>query len=271
MKRYLSKSVLLIILVLALFLPSCSSLDNNSQNTTFTPSITKKYSQACPELVNNNVVLEIKPIEVSFSESYTDALVQYLNNGGNLLLLQQQLKKLMHWFTVETTDVTNDSVPEIIIRANWTYIIECNNGKYQSLLEVEPHDLVYNYSPSVKTNEDLNNNGIPELIIIKQFGGPYPIQNLIILEWDGKAFSNIITKDDICIFHGIETCIKNGIISISNGSVEFTLIENGTKEVSILDGSEMQKDSSRYDDITPIKLLLRWNGNYYAIYYIEYL
>jgi hypothetical protein len=270
MKKYLSIKVFWIIPILAMFLASCRNLENNSQNKTITFSIAKEYSQACSELVNDDVLLEIKPIEVSFSQSYNDAIVEYLNNGGNLLMLQQQLEKLMHWFTVEAIDVTNDSIPEVIIRANWTYIIECKNGKYKSLLQVEPYDLVYNYSPSVQTNEDLNNNGIPEIIIIKQFGGPSPINVVEILEWNGKVFDNIVTIDNICISHGIDTCIRDGIIYIKHGSVDYKRIDNGTKEICITDGLNLVNDPFDDNDI-PINIILRWNGKYFAIYFIEYV
>lgn len=265
--------LLMVIPLIILITISCSKATIASQPIEYddTELPAPESGLTCPELMLSNVPLSIGPLEESYRENYSDKLLDYLNLGGSIDGLRAELRNIMDWFTVEEKDITNDSNPEIIVEANWIYIIGCRGGAYQSILIIEPHDLVYDYSPIIRTNDDINNNNIPELIIAKQTGGPSPINIIEILEWDGKIFRNIVTNDQFCISHGMDTCIREGKIILEDGYIEYTRIEDGTKEINIISGMKMGKDPDKYGDVTPIKINLRWNGDIFVIYKIDML
>jgi hypothetical protein len=55
-----------------------------------------------------------------------------------------------------------------------------------------------------------------------------------------------------------------------NGYMKINELENGIMEISIFDGEEMSKDPEKYGNVTPIHIILRWNGLLFVVYSIKY-
>ncbi len=94
-------------------------------------------------------------------------------------------------------DVTNDGPSEIILSGDSSdgsgtgsiYIVGCKNSSYMVLKEVS--SLEYP-SPQLWTVQDLNGNGIPEIVIaIRTCGGFGSCWMIYVLEWNKDAFQNI--------------------------------------------------------------------------------
>jgi len=95
-------------------------------------------------------------------------------------------------------DVTNDAQVEILITgetkdgvgAGSLYIYGCQTGTYTLLHKISALE---SPSPQLATIQDLNKNGIPEIVTaIRTCGGFGSCWVISILEWDGKTFQNLV-------------------------------------------------------------------------------
>ena len=151
------------------------------------------------------------PEEVDETEKLAGDILEALNNGLSLTNLQKNLSQIeiignmfppqtsegkpMPYLIAFAQDLTGDGVEEIVFINRkiehfllpWTlHVFSCQQGKYamtfhQNIDEFESYDL-----------RDLNNNGIPEIIIHHYH---LPMQGpwlLYIFEWDGEYFRNLI-------------------------------------------------------------------------------
>lgn len=86
---------------------------------------------------------------------YNDATLNYLNSGGTLDKLERK-----HWG--EVVDLTGDGLKELLFAEFGKFFVYgCKDGQYKILYEVEGTQ----NTPVLDYVVDLNNNGIPELIV----------------------------------------------------------------------------------------------------------
>lgn len=222
--------------------------------------------ELCPKSNDFSKHLDIGPISETFDQSYELPILDFLNNGGSIDLLNRKLKNLVYWFDIQYIDLTNDTAPEIVIYANRLYIFTCVNGKYAASLVVNPLP-IENYGPTLKI-KDMNLDGIPELIISRTYGGQTPSMQIEILEWDGKEFQSLLAKDNVCSRHfSIYACIYDGVPDILGGDAKLIDIDNnGTIELLISGGSSIVGgDAVLYHPTRFENMVWQWNGKEFIL------
>ncbi len=111
---------------------------------------------------------------------YYEEILSYFNMGGTF-------KNLDGKHGGRFVDLTGDGVAEFAFRDIYAvFVIGCESGQYETLLGVPP----IQSGPTIELIDDLNNNGIPELLL--SFYERYNFNSLRILEWDGKEFVSLI-------------------------------------------------------------------------------
>ncbi len=86
-----------------------------------------------------------------FQQDYLD----YFNSGGVVGNLAQ------NWLPEYVLDLTNDGVPEYIIRWGDVFVLGCHSGKFQILLDIR--SIENNGVNGVEAVGDANLNGVPRL------------------------------------------------------------------------------------------------------------
>jgi hypothetical protein len=172
---------------------------------------------------------------------------------------QQIVKEPESVPTPVVLDVTNDGLPEIILSGDSSdgfgtgsvYIVGCKNGLYMALEEIS--SLEYP-SPQLWTVQDLNGNGIPEIVIaIKTCGGWGSCWVISILEWNGEAFRNIVDEQ------------INQEISPWLDNLDFRDMDhNGTIEIIVSRGLPSYPDSLSDGTWREYTEIYSWNGTAYA-------
>ncbi len=99
------------------------------------------------------------------------------------------------------------------------YIFLCQAGQYALAYDYR----TYAFSADLETVEDVNNDGVPEIVFAEtEFGaGVNSSTTYYLWEWDGRAFVDI-TAGDLVAYNG------SGVITDTDG--------NGTKEVVLTQG-----------------------------------
>ena len=157
-------------------------------------------------------------------------------------------------------DVTNDGIPEIIIngrRDNESgpgaiYIYSCNDSEFLILDEVAAQEYPL---PLLSTIQDLNKNGVPEIVIyIRECGGFGSCWLVLILEWNGEKFINL---GDDHINKDLAPWLDN---------LDFKDIDNdGTIEVIIRKGLPGHPDSLLHGPWRSYSATYSWNGKKYVL------
>jgi len=177
---------------------------------------------------------------------YHEEMLNYLNAGGSLKRLENK-----NWETI--LDLTGDGIKDLIHSdLGAIYIYGCKEGKYATLLEFKGIET----SPQIETIIDLNQNGIPEIILSNTEG--YAYFSITILEWDSNKFTSLIKiridENDYDFFGG--TFFKYSITDINN---------NG-----IVDIVGTSYNALSFDDLSRLPIrqtttILSWNGTNYVV------
>jgi len=162
---------------------------------TFTPTfdvstivtVTPAPKAECPK-INSQADLELNKVQgyVPDTSEIAPPILDFLNNGGDASKLIQQVNQVYGKGKVIVgllQDLTNDGVPDVIIKYPGMLIFTCQNGQYQMVYEGGG-------LASYKILDDLNKNGIPEILtnlfLISNAG-----TDIILQEWNGSSFSDI--------------------------------------------------------------------------------
>jgi len=183
------------------------------------PTLTPGIPAVCPAPNRADVRFQLGAAEFDFRKDYGTPILNFLNAGGNTSDLQNQLEKLAPWITVQQIDLTNDGVPEVVIRANKLYLYKCDGGLYHSLSL--PGDFPLDSFPRIEVVRDLNLDGMPEVIVHDTYSAGnecYPMDLIQVLEWDGSRLKNLITQKNLCTRH-LGSCVDSGTISMLAASV----------------------------------------------------
>jgi hypothetical protein len=226
--------------------------------STFTPTFdvrtivtaTPAPKAECPKVTSiNNPQLE-------FLDNETQIL-DFLNKYG-AGALKTALHKA-HWVDGRDfafKDLTNDSVPEVALRADTFYIFGCINGIYKTLLSPPPDGRLI--PPSILTIADGNHNNIPEVVLLTEVqsqGG----QVYRIYEWGENKFTNLIPS----IYPDAP---DEGEISIEvNGKIYYKAISSSAIDELVVE-SGIPLYTTYYDGL-PLRnktTYFRWNGADYA-------
>jgi hypothetical protein len=199
---------------------------------TFTPTfdvstivtVTPAPKAECPKIDNTIKPENYLPKKLEYpSPGAPDKILEFLNNGGNGQALTRRLDQI--YSKVEYSggyaflDVTGDQISEFLYvelyygeRPN---VFSCKNGKYEILAILSgQHDFDF-YEMEF---EDLNSDGIPEIIVTGTGGVSFPVSTIYLYEWNGRTFSIL---GQVSILALRQTQIKD-------------IDGNGTKEILLI-------------------------------------
>ena len=116
----------------------------------------------------------------------------YLNAFGPLPLIQAlQAAGKVDGLDFFYRDVTNDGVPDVAFAVREFFVFGCEAGAYTTQLQIEAALALS--SPRLETVQDMNLDGVPELVISQYSCG---INNdcleVGVFEWSGAAFNALI-------------------------------------------------------------------------------
>jgi len=152
-------------------------------------------------------------------------------------------------------DLTNDGVPEIMVSLGPLYIFGCKDGKYQTLLATEqsPHDS----QRKIIAINDLNQNGIPEFLVLLDIG-TQDDHYYQMFEWGDGKFNNLFSPNDW----------GDTLFVLSGGSFSFEDVDSdGMKEIVLHNGSPLSADNFGYG-LVPwrrITKYYKWDGKHFAL------
>lgn len=196
---------------------------------TFTPTfdvstivtVTPAEKAGCPAVDPTVKPEDFLPSEISYPTSnVTNEILEYLNKGGdgqNLVKrLDQIYSKSEYHGGYGFLDVTGDQISELLyVELNYVgkpLVFSCKSGKFETLAALSAE---HNFSEYTMNIDDLNANGIPEIIIIGTDGVSFAQSQIYIFEWDGQTFQILGTVGTLALN---QTEIKD-------------LDGNGTKEI----------------------------------------
>lgn len=156
-------------------------------------------------------------------------------------------------------DVTNDGQPEIILNGETgdgigigsIYIYGCQSGSYEILKKISTLEFP---SPQLETVQDLNKNGIPEIVTaVRTCGGFGSCWVISIFEWNGETFQNIVDDQ-----------INASVASWLDNLTFRDLDNNGTIEVIVNKGLPSHPDSSSDGPWRKFTEIYSWSGKEFA-------
>jgi hypothetical protein len=190
---------------------------------------------------------------------FTEEILQFINLGG-------LLNKVEPFGNV--VDLTGDGVKEIVYEGFTLTVYGCKDRKYDALLEIEGTQ----HAPYLDKIIDLNNNGLPELIISNYERRAF--HSIRILEWVGNEFRSLIEIKFISFSNN-----PNGEIIrydwLGGTTLNYNIVDSnkdGIKEIVAVDEIPVYDpgDLSRGLPWREETIILSWDGNNYVVANIEY-
>lgn len=237
--------------------------------------VTRTASPAaiCPDF-DENYLFDNKIIQdaIKNEESVLDDFLNFLNNGGNPSSLIDQDENdigILRSTHTYMGDLTGDSIPDLVA-TNYnheTYVFGCRDGEYELLLTEKSLD----YIPlSIAAVEDLNLNGVNEIILYSSYCMWGDCLETTIYEWDGVGFQNLILwyfEDTILTGAWMDGMSNRGkpeiIVKDTDG--------NGTLELVLVGGIPANPDlrymAGPWRETTVIYM---WNGKNFARHRVLY-
>ncbi len=183
------------------------------------------------------------------SPDVTNKILEFLNKGGDGQTLIYKLNQI--YSNSESTigygflDVTGDQVPEFLyVEINYAgkpIVLSCQNGKYEMIAKLSGNRDFDFYDMKI---DDLNSDGIPEIIITGEIGVSVTGYTTYFYEWNGKTFS-IMGQAEIVSLR--QTQIKD---IDGNGTKEILLIGDNPSCLSCWDLIPQRQRTIAYS----------WNG-----------
>ena len=187
-------------------------------------------------------------IEVGFY-NIADKIKGYLNMGGDGQLLLEHLNNIYPDYELmggyDFRDLTGDQKAEFIYIELQTdgkpMVFSCANGKYEKLATLSgKHDhLAYDIEI-----DDLNADGILEIITIGTSGASFPSSTIYFYGWDGNAFS---------IFG------QTNLLALRQTQIN-DIDGNGVKEISFSGDNPVCLSCSHFRPQRQRTITFEWNG-----------
>jgi len=204
------------------------------------------------------------------NNEFESAIINILNSGGVEQLVGRLSNENNANFRYE--DLTNDGVRELII-SNWKdlygdlTIFGCENEKFVNLITISP---VFEQAPGINTIQDLNRNGVKELIV--DVIGSHCCTGIMVYEWSGVRFESLVKTWNIDYTSGaLEYSDMAELSGVAQASVA-DIDKNGTFEL-VLDGGRPSYTGGWTGIDGPWrneKVIYMWNGENYVWYSQEY-
>jgi len=122
-------------------------------------------------------------------------IINALNNGASPNRLMNSIGQEISWFDSNSwvqKDITSDGINELVFTDDRVvYILNCESGLFQNFITetAEPNWLT---SATFKIEDDMNLNGVPEVIVDLQGGHSTREDLVVIYEWNGSGYSSLI-------------------------------------------------------------------------------
>jgi hypothetical protein len=243
------------------------------------PTATPAASPTCPK-VDSSLAVPIGLAEMiknyetnSDRTNLAEPILGFLNQGGSPEKIIQAWQEV-NPKRIRYLDLTNDGQPEIILDTKLLSVLGCysgSNGHYEIISKYA--DNIYLLSPELFPIQDINLDGIPELIMISRaFGFMSATQYLQVVEWDGKTFSNIISSPPLYPYRSLANTWYREVYSSESGmyfepgSVELQDIDhNGTLEIIINISIPFHPDSRSHGPWRGGRDIFTWNGEAFVL------
>jgi hypothetical protein len=233
----------------------------------------------CPNL---NSALPLPPLLadelVNFVSIYqvpdlSEPVISFLNQGGSsemvLRAAQAAYPKL-----ASLIDLTNDGQPELLLSTETLSILGCDpGGSGQYIILGQFYDDIDLVPPGIIAIQDLNLDGLPELLLISRaFGGFSTTYLLQIRTWDGQSFSSpIVLPPDYPYrsqgnlgFEDYQHSLWG--ITYHGGIVDLLDVDhNGTTEFIIKSGLPGHPDLIAHGPWRHAQDTFTWNGEAYVL------
>ncbi len=188
----------------------------------------------CPPIQSDAV------LSVESERRLSEPVEQYLNDGGSPEQLLPRLKEHAEEVSpsVVLQDLTNDGVPEVVVRAYESLVFGCQDGAFVLLLKAGSEVVESTPSPWLDKVADMNANGMPDLVLAYEFygAGADTTLSVEIYEWDGVAFQSLIAKEVIQPPLAQNGYGGQGVAYMRNGQPTLKDVDgNGTIEL-VMDG-----------------------------------
>lgn len=247
---------------------------------TFTPTfdastivtVTPAARAECPEVIPDlppdlNTFFSKKGLRVLMDQPVLD----FLNNGGDPQRLITALRQKYNWFGLNTSiqqDITGDGATELILTDGYiVYVFSCKDGNYQTLLS-HTDEPAWMQEIQFELMEDMNRNGIPELIAVTYGGHTYTSINVSLFEWNGQEILPLIQGEN----HKDNQYLPFVNTSVPAHVVTYDTDGNGTLEL-VLESDLPIPVPALYSYLMPWRNeidIYAWNGSQYILDRIEY-
>jgi hypothetical protein len=220
---------------------------------TFTPTL-----KACPQIDANLIYV---PPE---GRDYELSIQNFLNAGGDPKLLAQH-----NIVTIE--ELNADDVPEILVQPYTIFksllLFSCSDGEYrEQLFRDDNSDIGLAEHIVILAIDDLNQNGVPEVVFktITCLWGR--CGSLFIVEWDGEKFARL-TKDE-----SWDEIVDYAEMDDPKDVYLKDLDNDGIPELVWI-GELPPEGHGDYWDYYPLRLathVYKWDGNNYSALPVSY-
>jgi hypothetical protein len=212
---------------------------------------------ACPDLVEN-VQAPVFPksdgVAITFAQNEQTAL-DFLNRGGKPEDLLQAIADAYGTGTENhLVDMTGDGIAEIVVSAAEIYMFGCSAGNYITLLKVEnPEAAPAAERDQIVAVEDMNLNGVPELVIASHGCEDIPPEmclDVVVLEWYGAGLASLAEFS----LHGRQLSGDPPEVKIQNTN------EDEYLELTVTGGIPVNEDYARSYPWRQETQTYTWNG-----------
>lgn len=238
-------------------IPTFTPTFDVSTIVTVTPAPKAECSEEHPNLLPS---FPIRTNENYFLENSAEIL-QYINEGGTLKKAAGRLEITAPSYSPPIIeDVTGDKIPELIFvdyaGEPKLHVFSCDNGQYQDILQEIKDDLT-GYSTAIHAAvNDLNQNGIPDILLRTSCSRGLFCTSLFILEWNGSEFINLLVPREL-----FEGSTERKIQDINNDRIlEVIIKEDVNGDYAYFMGFPWRISTHIY----------MWNGSHYALQDIQY-
>jgi hypothetical protein len=191
-----------------------------------------------------------------YSIDINQEILNYLNSGGSIRAVTDELSKIYTLNSYRFIDITNDGVSDLIFDGftqlyDYFYIVWCQDGKYSLYSSKEAMGV--SIGNTIYEIVDMNKNSVPEIVAFYRSGTGSGIYHFFVGEWNGKTFVNLAP----------ETYIE-GLDQLAIEDIN----EDGTLELLLIGGFYI------YGRTAPWRLSTHtymWNGEVFIEQPIEYL
>ncbi|MCL4274344.1 MAG: hypothetical protein KJZ77_10775 [Anaerolineales bacterium] len=229
---------------------------------TFTPTfdvstivtVTPAEKAECPTIDSKVNVKEYFPEKLEYpSPNASDKIAEFLNEGGNGEFLAERFDEIYiksdYRGGYAFRDLTGDQVSEFLfVEINFSgkpIVFSCRNGYYERLFVLSRDHDFWDYTFEI---DDLNVDGIPEIIVTGTDGVSFPQSKIYIFEWDGQTFRISGTADMLALW-------QTEIVDMDG---------NGTKEIVLTGDTPGCLSCGNFRPQRQRTIILSWNGSGYV-------